>query len=184
MIRYILISLLTSLFIFNSAKSDISKKIIYNLEKSNNYHFKFTQNINEEKETGKCILSFNRKINCKYDNSGKILISDGKNLIIKNNVSNNPSFYKLENTSFYKILDKDYLINELKIRKVVNEKGKIFVNVNYQNNKIIVFFDKDKFHISGWRTTDLYNNSIFTEIDIIEINKKIEKKLFDLKNIN
>ena len=66
----------------------------------------------------------------------------------------------------------------------MNEKGKIFVNVNYQNNKIIVFFDKDKFHISGWRTTDLYNNSIFTEIDIIEINKKIEKNLFDLKNIN
>ena len=66
----------------------------------------------------------------------------------------------------------------------MDEKGKIFVNVNYQNNKIIVFFDKDKFLISGWITTDLYNNSIFTEIDIIEINKKIEKNLFDLKNID
>ena len=101
-------------FLTTNAYSDISKKIINNLEKSNNYNFKFIQKINEKKETGNCILVFNRKINCKYDNSGKILVSDGKNLIIKNKNSNIPNFYKLENTSFYKILDKKYLINQLK----------------------------------------------------------------------
>ena len=50
------------------------------------------------------------KLNCRYDNSGKILISDGKNLIIKHKNSDFPNFYKLKNTSFYKLLDKNYLI--------------------------------------------------------------------------
>ena len=74
-----------SIFFFLTAKvySDVSKKIINNLEKANNYSFKFIQQINKNKETGYCILVFNRKINCRYDVSGKVLVSDGKNLIIK-----------------------------------------------------------------------------------------------------
>ena len=131
-------------FITTKAYSDITKKIINNLEKSNNYSFKFIQKINKKKETGNCILVFNRKINCKYDNSGKILISDGKNLIIKNKNSNIPNFYKLENTSFYKLLDKKYLINQIKKNNIKNENGKLFINLNYQNIDIKVFFDKRK----------------------------------------
>ena len=111
--RYILIYLLLFLFSISKAYSDIKGQIISNLEKTNNYSFNFIQQINKKKETGNCILVFNRKINCKYDNSGKILVSDGKNLVIKSNNSNIPSYYKLENTSFYKLLDKKYLINEL-----------------------------------------------------------------------
>ena len=110
--RYILVYLLLFLFSTSKAYSDIKEQIISNLEKTNNYSFNFIQQINKKKETGNCILVFNRKINCKYDNSGKILFSDGKNLIIKNKNSNISNFYKLESTSFYKILDKQYLINQ------------------------------------------------------------------------
>ena len=94
--RYILIYLLLFLFSISKAYSDIKGQIISNLEKTNNYSFNFIQQINKKKETGNCILVFNRKINCKYDNSGKILVSDGKNLVIKSNNSNIPSFYKLK----------------------------------------------------------------------------------------
>ena len=40
------------LFFFYNTKvySDVSKKIINNLEKSNNYSFKFTQQINKKKK--------------------------------------------------------------------------------------------------------------------------------------
>tara|TARA_B100001057_G_scaffold71646_1_gene65885 strand:+ start:936 stop:1445 length:510 start_codon:yes stop_codon:yes gene_type:complete len=164
--------------------SDVSKKIINNLEKANNYSFKFIQQINQNKETGYCILVFNRKINCKYDNSGKILVSDGKNLIVKVKNSNIPSFYKLENTTFYSILDKQYLINQIIKNNVRNEYGELFTNLNYQDTDIKVFFDQEKLHIKGWKTTDIYNNSVLTEITIKDVNKIINENIFDLEKFN
>tara|TARA_B100002051_G_scaffold235252_1_gene235587 strand:+ start:52 stop:603 length:552 start_codon:yes stop_codon:yes gene_type:complete len=183
MIRFILI--FTLFFYFSSkAYSEIAQKIINNLENSNNYKFKFTQIINKKKETGNCILVFNRKINCKYDESGKILISDGTNLIIKNNNSDIPNFYKLKDTSFYKLLDKKQLINEVETNEIEKENGKIFIVIAYQDIYIKVFFDKKKLYLEGWQTTDIYNNSVFTEIRIQEVNKIIDKNLFDINKFN
>ena len=182
--RFLLIYISVFFFITTNVYSDISKKIINNLENASNYSFKFAQQINQNKETGYCILVFNRKINCEYDNSGKILISDGKNLIVKNKNSNIPNFYKLENTSFYKILDKQYLINQIKKNSVKSEYGRLFTNLNYQNTDIEIFFDKVKLQIKGWKTTDIYNNSVLTEIKIKEINKIINENIFDLKKFN
>ena len=178
--RLVLISLLFSFFIILKANSDITKEIAKTLEKSNNYNFEFVQKINEKKETGNCILVFNRKINCKYDNSNKILISDGKNLIIKNNNSEIPNFYKLENTSLYKILDKKFLIDQLKVKNVREENDNLFINLNYQNVDIKLFFDKDKLHLKGWQTTDIYNNSVSTEIYIREVNEIVNENLFNI----
>ena len=178
--KYFLATLLILILTSTKAYSDIAKKIINTLVNSNNYEFRFIQNINKKKETGNCILSFNKKINCKYDNSGKLLISDGKNLIIKNKNSDIPNLYKLKNTTFYKILDKNYLISELNKSNIKNKNGEIFVNLNYQNIGIKVFFDKEKLLLKGWQTTDMYNNSVFTEIKIQEVNKNIDKNLFDI----
>ena len=182
--RFLFIYISVFFFITTKVYSDISKKIINNLENANNYSFKFVQQINQNKETGYCILVFNRKINCEYDNSGKILVSDGKNLIVKNKSSNIPNFYKLENTSFYKILDKQYLINQIKKNSVKSEYGRLFTNLKYQNIDIKIFFDEEKLHIKGWKTTDIYNNSVLTEITISEINKVINQNIFDLKKFN
>ena len=181
-----LFSIYISIFFFltTNVYSDVTKKIINNLEKASNYGFKFTQRINQNKETGYCILVFNRKINCLYDRSGKILVSDGKNLIVKNINSNNSNFYKLKNTSFYKILDKQYLINQITKKNVKNEYGKLFTNLNYQNIDIKIFFDEEKLQIKGWKTTDIYNNSVLTEITIKEVNKIINENIFDLKKFN
>ena len=182
--RFLFIYISVFFFITTKVYSDISKKIINNLEKTNNYSFKFAQQINKNKETGYCILAFNRKINCKYDNSGKILVSDGKNLIIKNKNSNISNFYKLENTSFYKILDKQYLINQITKNNVKSKYGKLFTNLNYQNIDIKIFFDEEKLHIKGWETTDIYNNSVSTEIYIREVNKIIDENLFNISKYN
>ena len=105
--RYFFVLIFIFFFATNKANSDVIKPIIINLEKADNYNFKFKQQINKKTETGTCILVFDRKINCIYDKSDKILVSDGKNLIIKSGDSNIPNFYKLKNTSFYKLLDKN-----------------------------------------------------------------------------
>ena len=178
--KFVLISLLFLFFIITNANSDVTKEIVKTLEKSNNYNFEFVQKINEKKETGNCILVFNKKINCKYNNSNKILISDGKNLIIKNNNSEIPNFYKLENTSLYKILDKKFLIDQLKVKNVREENDNLFINLNYQNVDIKLFFDKDKLHLKGWQTTDIYNNSVSTEIYIREVNEIVNENLFNI----
>ena len=182
--RHVLISFLLLFLIISEANSDVTKEVVKTLEKSNNYTFKFIQKINKKKETGNCILVFDRKINCKYDNSNKILISDGKNLIIKNNNSNIPNFYKLENTSFYKVLDKKFLINQLKVKNVKKENDNLFVDLNYQKVDIKVFFDKKKLYLKGWKTTDIYNNSVSTEIYIREVNKIVDEDLFNISKYN
>tara|TARA_B100000989_G_scaffold171460_1_gene128451 strand:- start:404 stop:955 length:552 start_codon:yes stop_codon:yes gene_type:complete len=179
--RFTLIIILFFFFVTSKAYSDLTKQIINNLENSENYIFKFTQQVNDKKETGNCVLVFDKKINCKYDNLGKILISDGKNIIIKSNNSDIPNFYKLENTSFYKLLDKRYLINELKMSNIKNQNDKIFVRINYQNFDIKVFFDKEKLYLKGWQTKDIYNNFVFTEIKILSVNEIIDENLFNLQ---
>tara|TARA_B100000963_G_scaffold34029_1_gene25307 strand:+ start:946 stop:1497 length:552 start_codon:yes stop_codon:yes gene_type:complete len=182
--RTVFLFLLIIFFSIINTYADVTNKIINNLEKTTSYSFKFIQEIKNKKESGSCVLVFDRKLNCRYDNSEKILISDGKNLIIKNKNSDLPNFYKLKNTSFYKLLDKDYLINQLKSGDVKNKKEKIFIEVNYQNIDIKVFFDNKKLFLKGWETTDIYNNSVLTEISIIEINKAVSEDIFDLKNFN
>ena len=48
--RFLLIYFLVFFFLTTKANSDVTKKIINNLEKSNNYTFKFTQKINKKKK--------------------------------------------------------------------------------------------------------------------------------------
>ena len=176
----------TSIFflITTYAYGDITSQIIDKLEKSNNYRFSFIQKIDEKKEAGNCTLVFDRKINCKYLDTGKIIISDGKNLIIKNKVSNIPNFYKIEDTSFYKLLDKEYLIQELNNSKVESKNGNLFLNLNYQNIDIKVFFNEENLYLKGWETTDIYNNSVSTEIKVNEVNISIDENLFDVNRFN
>ena len=182
--RFALIFMLFFFLITSKAYSDLAKQIINNLENSENYSFKFTQQINDKKETGDCVLVFDKKINCKYEKTGKILVSDGKNLIIKSGNSNVPNFYKLENTYFYNILDKNYLINELLKNSVQKEHDKLFVNVNYQDIDIKIFFDEEKLYLKGWETRDIYNNFVSTEIYIREVNKIFDESLFNLNKYN
>ena len=182
--RTVFLFLIIIFFSITNTYADITSKIINNLEKTNNYSFKFIQEINNKKESGNCILVFDRKLNCRYDNSEKILISDGKNLIIKYKNSDFPNFYKLKDTSFYKLLDKNYLINQLKSGDVKIKKEKMFIELNYQNIDIKVFFDNKKLFLKGWETTDIYSNSVSTELSIIEINKAVSGDIFDVKNFN
>ena len=182
--KYFLIFLSIFFFIQSSANSDTAKQIIDNLEKTKNYSFKFVQKINENKETGNCILVFDRKINCKYENNGKILISDGKNLIIKSRNSNIPNFYKLKDTYFYKILDKKYIIDELLKTNVKKGYDNLYIDINYQNIDIKIYFDREKLYLKGWKTKDIYNNSVLTEIKIHEVNGDISENIFDLQKFN
>ena len=67
------------------ANAENKDKIIKNLKNTSNLIFKFEQNINEKIEIGNCTIEYPKKIFCEYTKSNnKILVSNGKSLVIKN----------------------------------------------------------------------------------------------------
>ena len=93
------------LIINTNTNANNKEKIIYNLENTINLNFEFEQNINGKIETGNCIIEYPKKIFCEYaKNNNKILVSNGKSLVIKTRVAYYR--YALKNTPLDLILDK------------------------------------------------------------------------------
>jgi outer membrane lipoprotein-sorting protein len=172
-------------FIFNlNANADNKIKIVENLKKTKNLSFNFEQNTNGKVENGNCIIEYPKKIFCKYlKNNNKILVSNGKSLIIKTKTS----FYRytLGKTPLNLILDKEFLI------KKIHDLNEEIIDKSYINYKIIenyheinVFFDNKTFNLIGWQTRDIYQNLNMTLLSLIEINQKISKDLFKLPSQN
>ena len=162
------------------------KKIIDNLKKINNLSFNFEQKINDKKETGNCIIKYPKKIFCAYkNNNNKIIVSNGKSLVIKNQINNQYYIYPLNKTPLELILDKDYLIKKIKTLKVRNIDNKYFNYTLKDNNQIInIFFDSETYNLIGWQTEDIYQNLVITFISSVKLNEKIDEKIFELPNKN
>ena len=168
-------------FIFiTNTNANNKTQIIENLKKTNNLSFKFEQNINGKIENGNCIIEYPKKIFCKYlKNNNKVLISNGKSLVIKTT----SSFYRypLQKTPLNLILDKKFLIRKI---NYLNEKIIDQAIINYtiieNNNEINVFFDYKTFDLIGWQTKDIYQNLSITLLSSIKINQKISNNLFKL----
>ena len=181
------ISILLLLFnFFNPAKASLKEKIILNLEKTNNLSFDFKQTIGEKIEEGNCIIEYPKKIYCSYNNlNKKIMVSNGKSLVIKNQMNNSYYYYLLKKTPLNLILDKKYLIDQIKKLegKIVDNKYFNFTLIN-NDNKINIFFDKQTLNLVGWQTEDIYQNLVITFIYKIKLNQKIDKNIFKLPQMN
>ena len=182
-----IISIFFFLFILiNPLFASVGDKIINNLIKTNNLTFNFKQTIGEKTEEGNCTIEYPKKIFCLYDNyKKKILVSNGKSLAIKNQVSNQYYLYPLKKTPLELILDKNFLINQIKNleSRVVDNKYINFTIIN-NNNEINIFFDKKTLNLIGWQTEDIYQNLVITYIYKIKYNQKIDKNLFKLPEMN
>ena len=176
------------LFFNLNAHSSTNQEIISHLEKINSLEFKFIQKIdNNNIEKGECIILYPKKILCKYyDIYNKILVSNGKSLVINSDKIKNYYRYPLDKTPLNFILDKKFLIS--KMNEAENDKNYPFYyvfNFEYENNLIKVFFDKESLDWMGWETKDIYQNLIQNFLSEININIKFKEKKFLLKdNIN
>ena len=174
--------ILTFFLIFFSieAHASIKDNILKNLEDINNLTFNFEQNINGEVENGECTIEYPKKIFCRYDlNNEKILVSNGRSLVIK--TLNSYYIYPIEKTPLKYILNKDFLLDKI---KELNERvvDKNFINFNFfeNENEINLFFDKNTYNLIGWQTLDIYQNLSITYLNSISKNKKLKKNLFKL----
>ena len=181
--------ILTFFFLLNFIEplyASAKDEIINNLIKINNLSFNFKQTIDEKTEEGNCIIEYPKKIFCSYNNlKRKIMVSNGKSLVIKNQINNQYYRYSLKKTPLELILDKDFLINQIKNLESRNVDGKyINFSIINNNNEINIFFDKKTLNLIGWQTEDIYQNLVITYIYEIKYNQKIKKKIFKLPNMN
>ena len=126
------------IFFFNfNAHSSINQKIISHLKKINSLEFKFIQKIdNNNIEKGECIILYPKKIFCKYyDIYNKILVSNGKSLIINSDKIKNYYRYPLDKTPLNFILDKKFLISKMNnLKEDKNYPFYYVFNFEYENN--------------------------------------------------
>ena len=156
------------------------QNIIQNLDNTQNITFNFEQNINGKIENGSCTIQYPKKIFCEYDMANqKILVSNGKSLVIKTRSSY--YLYPLDKTPLSLILNKKFLLNKINILKERLIENK-FINYNFNENenKINIFFDQKTFNLIGWQTLDIYQNLSITYLSSIIKNQKIDKNLFKL----
>ena len=172
------------LLIISSVSASMKENIIKQFKDIKNISFDFEQNINGKIENGNCIIEYPKKIYCKYNlNNQKILVSNGKSLVIK--TLSSYYFYPLEKTPLDTILDKEYLL-----KKITNldqrETSDDFINFNFieNENEINLFFDKKTYNLIGWQTVDIYQNVSITYLSSIKRNQKLNKEIFKLPKQN
>ncbi len=160
------------------------EKIIENLQNTENLNFKFEQNINGKIENGYCTIQYPKKIFCNYiKNNDKILVSNGKSLVIKTK----SGFYRypLKKTPLNLILDKKFLIKKIfNLDKKIVDGSYINYTIIENDNEINVFFNNETFNLIGWQTKDIYQNINVTYLSSIKVNQQIEKDLFKLPTQN
>ena len=180
----IYIYILLLIFLTSKTSANIKENIILNLKNIENINFNFEQNINGKIENGNCTIQYPKKIFCKYNlGNQKILVSDGKSLIIKTTAS----YYKysLDKTPLNYLLDKEFLIKKINESnaRIVQKK---FVNFKFteNENEINIFFDIKNFSLLGWQTLDIYQNLSITYLSSISVNKNLKRNLFNLPDRN
>ena len=182
MILRLIIIFFFSFFILN-ANANNKEKIITNLKNTSNLSFKFEQNINGEIENGNCTIEYPKKIHCSYKKNNKVLVSNGKSLVIK--TLSSYYRYPLEKTPLNLILDKNFLINKIyNLDEKIIDQSLINYTITESENEIDVFFDIKTFNLIGWQTKDIYQNTAITLLNSILVNQEIEKKLFNLPKQN
>ena len=182
MLRYFLIFFL---FVSTSiSNAEIKDKIVQNLKNTENLDFKFEQNINGKIENGNCTIQYPKKIFCEYAKSNnKILVSNGKSLVIKTRTSYYR--YPLEKTPLNLILDKDYLISKIfELEERIVDKSLINFTIQEKDNEINIFFDDQTYDLVGWQNTDIYQNFNITFLSSIRKNRVLSKNLFKIPSQN
>ena len=109
----------------------------------------------------------------------KIIVSNGKSLVIKIKNTGTYYLYPLEKTPLNFVLDKEFLIDKIK-NLDANEEVENLVQFQIIENdqKINIFFDKKTNYFSGWEIIDIYQNKNLTIISEIKQNQNLNEKIF------
>ena len=163
-------------------QASIKDNIIIKLKKTKNMIFDFEQTINNTIQKGNCTIQYPKKIFCIYENEKKkIMVSNGKTLVITNEKKSSYYLYPLKKTPLDLILDKDFLIKEIESLEGRNVDNKYYnFTILNNNNKINIFFNNKNYNLIGWQTEDIYQNLAITFISKIKTNQEIDDIIFKI----
>mgnify|MGYP006091746923 CR=1 FL=1 len=181
MIKIFFLIFFLFIFIINhNAFANEKKLIIENLIKTKTLKFNFEQITNKKKETGECLLYFDKKFKCTYgENKKKELVINDSRLAIVQKRYNKIYYYPIKKSILLKILDKDQLIKLINFSKI--EKDDQQIRLTYINNdekEIVILFDKASYNLKGWIINDQFDNIIIFKINNLLKNEKINLSEF------
>ena len=175
MSRFLLLIFLFSLS--NQVYAKNKGEIINNLKNTSNLTFDFEQNINGEIELGNCTIQYPKKMFCEYDKKNKVMVSNGKSLVIKSK----SSYYRyaLNKTPLNFILDKNFLLKKISEsnEEIINN-SLIKFTIKENGQQLDIFFDIKNYELIGWQTKDIYQNTTVTLLYSIKLNQIIDDKIF------
>tara|TARA_B100001057_G_scaffold415324_1_gene432820 strand:+ start:111 stop:656 length:546 start_codon:yes stop_codon:yes gene_type:complete len=152
-------------------------QIINKLNDILNLNFDFEQNINGKIEFGNCTIHYPKKLFCKYNKKNKVMVSNGRSLIIKST----SSYYRypLNKTPLNFILDKNFLIKKIsELNEEIINNSLVKFTIKENNQLIEIFFDINNYSLIGWQTKDVYQNTAVTLLYSIKTNQLIDEKIF------
>ncbi len=169
-------------FVIHETSASQKDNIINKLLNTNSLVFDFNQKIDGRINEGSCQLLYPKKIFCEYnDKYRKIIVSNGKELIVKNKSINQIYKYDLAKTPFKIILDKNFLLEKIKFSQIIDlENSKTTFYIKENNLDFKIFFDSNNYNILGWETIDVYQNTVQFEIFNLKLNTTISKKKFNV----
>ena len=175
MLRVLFLVCLISL----SSKVNANNKdqIINKLKNTSNLNFDFEQNINGKIEFGNCTIQYPQKMFCSYDKKNKVIVSNGKSLVVK--TTSSYYRYPLDKTPLNFILDKNFLLKKIsELNEEIINNSLVKFTIKENNQSIEIFFDIDNYNLIGWQTKDIYQNTAVTLLYSVKSNQIVDQKLF------
>ena len=170
---------------FLNVQSSEKQSIIDRLSEIKNFSFHFEQITKKKVETGKCLLEFDKKLKCKYnDEFEKEIIINDKTLVILQKRYDKIYRYPISKSPFLNILSKDKLINLIKNSDIILKENIELTYVDENQRKIKVFFEKENYKLIGWLVEDQLQNKIYFSLKINEVNIKIDNRDFKIPSPN
>ena len=178
--NFILISSLFYFFLFGQSEANFQEKLINKYNSINTISFDFTQKIGDKIESGNCYIKYPLLMKCEYPKKKKVIISNGKRIAIIKKRYKKIYYYPLKKTFFSLVLKKENILNLVKNHKPssVNSYTIEYELSDDNSNKLDIFFDRNSFLLSRWKTTDAYSNEVDFLIENIETNIPMEDKTF------
>lgn len=180
--------LITFIIFFNfllNVSADEKKNIIANLAEIDNLTFNFEQITNEKTEIGNCVVKFNNKLKCNYDDKlQKEIIINDKTLAILQKKFDKIYLYPVSKSPFMIILNKEKLINLIQKSDLILNEDIELVYIDENQKEISIFFEKKNYELKGWLIKDEFQNEIYFSLKIQKINSELDKNYFDIPTIN
>ena len=170
---------------FLHAQSSEKQSIIDRFFEINNFSFNFEQITQEKIETGDCLLKFDNKLKCNYNNKlQKEIIINNKTLVVLQKRYNKIYYYPVSKSSFLNILSKNKLINLIKKSDLKLGKNIELVYLDKNQKSITIFFEKKNYELIGWLIEDEFQNEIYFSLNIENINSEIHKNYFKIPSLS